>query len=81
MTGSREKDRRSLRTTARRFCLAVAAMALAVVVWTAAHDILRSEADLTAEWTLIVFAGLLCVCSLMGWVMRTSAPPGRGRRG
>jgi hypothetical protein len=42
------------------------------MAWTAARDILRGERDLTAEWTFLVFAGLLGTCSAMGWLMRTT---------
>ena len=62
------------RTAVRRVCLLAAALVMGVMVWTAAHDVARGERDLTAEWTLLVFAGLLGVCAAMGWAMRSTEP-------
>ena len=59
----------------RRACLVVAMLAMAVMVWTAAHDIASGEPDLSAEWTVLIFAGLLAVCAAMGWGMRSAEPP------
>lgn len=57
----------------RRVCLAVAVLSLAAMTWAAAHDILADEPDLTAEWTFLAFAVLLCGCWLMGRAMRRPA--------
>jgi hypothetical protein len=56
----------------RRACLALVVLALGAMAWAAVHDIARGERDLTAEWTFLVFAGLLGTCSAMGWLMRTT---------
>jgi hypothetical protein len=61
------------KVAARRLCLALAAVALGSMAWGAVHDIVRGERDLTAEWTFLVFAGLLGVCSAMTWLMRATS--------
>ena len=61
------------RIASRRVCISLAAAAIAVMAWSAVHDILRGERDLTAEWTFLVFAGLLGVCSGMTWLMRANS--------
>jgi hypothetical protein len=60
------------RSAVRRGCVVVAALALGAMSWTAVHDILGGERDLTAQWTFLVFAGLLGTCSAMGWLMRAT---------
>jgi hypothetical protein len=60
---------------ARRTCLVAAAAAFAAMSWAAAHDILSGEQDVTAEWTWLVFGGLLCGCWLMGRLLRARERP------
>lgn len=63
------------RDAARRTARVAAGAALALMAWSAVHDILSGESDLTAEWTFLAFAGLLGVCLAMARVMRAYGAP------